>query len=120
MSYLHCHTKDCNWSQDDFYSKSYNPLTKIWSDIKWLWKPKITSVDKYIVKDLLAYSNVPVYEFKRNVKGQFYFFSWNWLLLEIVKDIKLAFKQKWWTYNSFKKDIKAVCPKCKQRNFDID
>ena len=27
MSYLHCSNKKCPWSQDDFWSESYNPFT---------------------------------------------------------------------------------------------
>ncbi len=117
MAYLHCHS--CDWAQDDFYSKSYNPTTKIWSDIKWLWKPRIIDLENFIVEDLIKYTHVPI--IKKKSGHQYKFFSWNWLLLEIVKDVKLALKQKWWTWESWQKDKKAaVCPKCGDRNFDID
>ncbi len=122
MSYLHCHTKGCNWCQDDFYSKRYNPFTKIWDDIKWLWKPKKIDMDKFIYDDLVKYTHIPVFIFKKE-RTKYIVFSWNWLLLEIVKDIINGFKQKWWTYKSFKKDYdkgKAKCPKCGLKNFDID
>lgn len=122
MSYLHCHTKGCGWSQDDFYSKRYNPFTKIWSDVKWLINPKHMKMDDSIVKDLIKYTKIPVYKIATE-RNQITVFSWNWLLLEIVKDIKVAVETKWWTYKKFKKDYdagKALCPKCKQNNFDID
>lgn len=119
MSYLHCHS--CDWSQDDFYSKGYNPITKIWSDIKWLWKPRMIKFDSMFVKidakELMKYTHVHIF-FKNNKC-----FSWNWFLLEIIKDLKIGLKQKWWTYKSWKKDKDngvAKCPKCGQVNFDID
>ncbi len=121
MAYLHCHTKGCSWSQDDFYSKSYNPITKIWNDIKRLYIPKYIKFDcmfvKYDVPILQEYTGIKV-KFKNNKC-----FSWSWLLLEIIKDIKTAFKMEWWTYKSWKKDKdigKAKCPKCGLVNFDID
>lgn len=121
MAYLHCHTKGCGWSQDDFYTKGYNPLTKIWSDIKWHIKPRTIKFDDYFVKDdalrLQKYTGVKLW-FKGNKC-----FSWNLLVLEIVKDIKVALKMKWWTYKSWKKDYDkgiAKCPKCGLVNFDID
>lgn len=143
MSYLHCHS--CDWSQDDFYSRWYNPLTKIISDIKWLWRPRMICFDSYFIKhdavDLMKYTGVRVkfyklmlpsiseYRVMKPILGIYmdsisrdFCFSWKWLLLEIVKDIKIVMEQKWWTYKSFKKDYDkgAVCPKCGNRNFDID
>jgi len=117
MSYLHCHS--CDWSQDDFWHKKYNPLTKIWDDIKWLWKPRMIGMDIDIVKDLNKYTHVLIIQ--KRVRHEYKIFSWNWLVLEFVKEIKILFQQKWWTYKSWQrhKDT-AVCPKCKKRNFDID
>ena len=124
MSYLHCHTKGCGWSQDDFYSWRYNPATKIWDDLKQLWKPRIIRRDGYLIDDLVKYTIVPIIIFKNKKKGDYQVFSWNWLILEIVKDIKLGVTTKWWTQKSFKKAYdkgKAFCPKCKKSNmFDID
>ena len=119
MAYLHCHS--CDWSQDDFYTKRYNPLTKIWDDIKWLWKPKIISLQQDIVDDLVGYTHVPVLRWQDSDWSGYRFFSWNWLLLELVKDIRVAYRTKWWTWKSWKKARDtAVCPKCGDRNFDID
>lgn len=122
MAYLHCHTKNCGWSQDDFYSFKYNPFTKIIEDIKWLWKPRMVEWDSMFVKTdaetLQKYTGVKV-KFTNNKC-----FSWSWLWLEIVKDLKNGFiDTKWWTYKSWKKDMnngKAKCPKCGKVNFDID
>ena len=119
MSYLHCHTKDCSFSQDDFYSKSYNPFTKIWSDIKWLITPKFLKMDFGWIQtmgEISAYTHVPLLKIKSRC------FSWNLLIVEIVKDLKVALEMKWYTYEAWKKDYDggAVCPKCGKRNFDID
>lgn len=118
MSYLHCHS--CDWSQDDFYSKTYNPITKIIDSIKEYIRPRIIEWDSGFIRNdfpkLVKYTHVPVIIINNKC------FSWNWMLLDIVRDFKSMFKQKWWTYKSFKKayDKGAVCPKCGKRNFDID
>jgi len=102
MAYLHCHTKGCHWSQDDFWHRKYNPLTKLWSDIRWLWKPRMMKFD-------------------REAYGRLHIFSWHALVLEIAKEAHNVCQMKWWTWESWKraKDT-AVCPKCGQRNWDID
>jgi hypothetical protein len=114
--YLHCHS--CDWSQDDFWSKHYNPMTKIWDDIKWLWKPRIISFDIHTINDLKKYTHVPVFTWGKSYQRCF---SWNWLILQFVKEYKNAKSQKWRTLKSWNKyKDTAVCPKCKKKNFDID
>lgn len=121
MAYLHCHTKGCGWSQDDFWAKGYNPLTKTWSDIKWLIRPRMLELDTWLVDDLTKYTGVWMWRFKAEFSGQARVFSWQWLLLELKREIKCIRKQKWWTWESWKKDkATAVCPKCGLRDFDID
>jgi hypothetical protein len=123
MAYLHCHTPKCGWEQDDFWSWKYNPVTKIWNDITWLIRPRIIELDEWIIDDITKYTYVPVRRFVAQ-KGQFRVHSWNWLLVEIVKDIKIAAQQKWWTWKSWErawtKKIKPVCPRCGKQCFDID
>lgn len=64
MSYLHCHTKGCGWSQDDFYSKRYNPFTKIWSDIRFFWKPRMIEWDSMFARkempNIMKYTGVSI------------------------------------------------------------
>ena len=145
MAYLHCHTKDCGWSQDDFWDKSYNPFTRTWNDIKWLWKPKWIGLDKWIIDDMTEYTGVKVKvrEIKKEMSEEsalkssrsaqnrndlysttyyeFQVFSWQWLWLELVAEWKNIQHMKWWTWKSWKKARdNAVCPKCGERNFDID
>ncbi|MFW6001851.1 MAG: hypothetical protein ACOCQD_00765 [archaeon] len=100
MAYLHCHT--CDWEQDDFWDKRYNPITKLWRDFKEFGRPRFINIDL-------------------EGKGCKDVFSWRILWWEIKKEIKVVYGMKWWTYESFKKDREnAVCPKCGDQNFDID
>lgn len=140
MAYLHCHA--CGWEQDDFWTWRYNPLTKLWDDVKWLARPRIMEMDSWIVEELTEYTGVHVWRFKHKEKSEdskkdwknddkvivnlnkhscARVFSWDWLFLEAVKEWKLFRRQKWWTMKSWKKHRDtAVCPKCGQRAFDID
>ena len=133
MAYLHCHTKDCGWSQDDFYSfkfdkrklffiGGYNPISKILDSIRSYIKPRMIKWDRHFVNydavELQKYTKIKI-RFNENNEC----FSWNWLILEIVKDIKNAKNMRWWSYKSWKKDMdkgKAKCPKCGKVCFDID
>jgi len=119
MAYLHCHS--CDWSQDDFWSKRYNPLTKLRDDFKWLWRPQMWGMDEFIVSDLTRLTHVPVWRFRSPSGVGLQVFSWNWLILEIVKEIIIFRRQRWWTHAAWKRDQDtAVCPKCGDWNFDID
>ncbi len=118
MAYLHCHS--CDWSQDDFYTRGYNPLTKIWNDIKWTCKPSIIEFDDWIVLEAKTHNLIPIKIFKAR-RGLAKVFSWNWMLIELERDIRSFIHTEWWTWDSWKKaKDKAVCPGCGDRNFDID
>lgn len=108
MSYLHCHTKGCGWSQDDFWN---------WKFTFKFWKPRAFGYNpiSLIIDDIRIWIK-PSYVKTDNGK----IFSWMLMCKEIRRHSKRVFTQKWWTYKSFKKDVKAVCPKCKKRCFDID
>ena len=112
MAYLHCH--NCDWAQDDFWTWRYNPIICFWSDIKWLWRPRFFKLDNWFIEELSRYTNVPVFNFNGKV------FSWNWLILEFIKNLKVFLKQRWWTYKSFVKDPNKICPKCSSKSLDID
>lgn len=97
MAYLHCHTKACGWSQDDFWDRKYNPLTKLWTDIRFFGFPRIIKNEGHRT------------------------FSWTILILEIAREVRNFYKMKWWTFESWRKArATAVCPKCGLRNWDID
>jgi hypothetical protein len=124
MSYLHCH--NCDFSQDDFYNKNYNPFSKIWFDVKWLWKPEFIKFhERGLIAHISKYTHIPVF-IGISKKGVESVFSWNWLLVEIVKDFKLWWKMKYPTYKSWQKAIKKNdgnwprCPECDALELDID
>lgn len=121
MAYLHCHTKNCNWSQDDFYINRQEN-TAIFGRCEVHIKPRMIKWDRHFVNydavELQEYTKIKI-RFNENNEC----FSWSWLILEIVKDLKNAKNMRWWSYKSWKKDMdkgKAKCPKCGKACFDID
>lgn len=122
MAYLHCHTPGCEWSQDDFHTKNYNLFTKTKSRFKWLGKPKMIGWDSWFVAheavELQDYTHIKVWFNKKNEC-----FSWNWLLLELVSNLKAQRNMKWKTYKAYQKALEkgtAVCPRCGKVCWDID
>lgn len=137
MAYLHCH--ECGWSQDDFWrlfvyhnyncqgewrrklALGYNPISKLISSIKWLWKPRWVYFDSWAFNDFMRYVGFIVRN-KKTEKGV-RVFSWSWLMVEIVKEWKIFREQKWWTYKSYLRDKEkgiATCPKCGNKALCID
>lgn len=107
MAYLHCHTKGCGWGQDDFWTPSYNPLTRLRARVRWYWKPRMvnfgTNTDAGMIT--LCYRT----------------FSWCELARDIFKIGRGAWRMKWPTWKSWKRArTNAKCPNCGQNNFDID
>ena len=90
--------------------------------IKFYIKPRMIKWDRGFVMceavELQEYTKIKI-RFNENNEC----FSWSWIILEIVKDVKNAKNTKWWTYKRWKKDFdnkKAFCPKCGKTCFDID
>lgn len=110
MSYLHCHTPDCKWSQDDFWDWKFT--FKFW---KWKSRPFGYNPLSLIIEDISEYSYPRFISDGKNKE-----FSWFIMLSQIKRHAKRIFTQKWWTYNSFKKDVDAKCPRCGKIDFDID
>ncbi len=128
MAYLHCHTKGCDWSQDDWWSfkickggywslpfikigMKYNPISVLLSYIftkRGYWYPRRIGMDR---------------EWAHENNCRIDPHSW-WLAWKAFTRMFKRFKnQKWRTYESWKKDLdngKAVCPNCGLVNFDID
>jgi hypothetical protein len=102
--YVHCHNPKCSFSQDDFWSRRYNPATVLWSDIRYYSRPYMTNI---------------------NERGR-YLFSWFHLARCFWWRLSAPFRQKWWTHASWKKAIKnnggrwPNCPKCGKHELDTD
>ena len=128
MAYLHCHTKNCGWSQSDFWTLRYNPITQLLEATKWLLRPRTIILNSWLIKDLQEFTGINLKAKAAQPKGPEGIqpkvqavHSWRLLRLEAVKILKPARQQQWWTYNLWKKAAKpAVCPQCKTSNFDID
>lgn len=126
MSYLHCHTKGCDWSQDDFWSWDWSGLKRFW---KWKYRPFGYNPFSLILEDIASYwmprrINFDKWWAEEHKCSRTDPHSWWLIRREIIKDLKKFKYQKWWTYDSWKKDYdagKAVCPDCgRSDQFDID
>ena len=126
MSYLHCHTKKCYWSQDDFWSWHWSGLLKFW---KWKYRPFGYNPFSLILEDIASYWKPRYIEYDSQWAKEAGFkssrvFSWHMLWRELIRDGRKLFTQKWWTEKAFKKDYKAgkaFCPDCGcSDQFDID
>jgi len=65
MAFLHCHTPNCNWSQDDFWSKDgYHPFRKDIVDwwIECIFKEKVY-LDKFLAER-------PAFRLERTARSQ--------------------------------------------------
>lgn len=99
MAYIHCH--NCDYSQDDFWSWRYNPIRRLLGEIRWLWIPRMIVIEYRV-------------------------FSWVWLARCLRWRLTAPFRQRWWTYASWKRAIAKnggrwpACPKCKQHRLRID
>lgn len=129
MAYLHCHTKDCGWSQDDFWEYKftwkawkqfftfqwqkrpfgYNPFSILLEDIAIWGKPRRIKMDSQWLKD-------------NNCKGNTVH---SWFLLrkgfKRYRNVKKEMVYK--TSNDWKEardNGSPVCPKCGKANWDID
>ena len=103
MSYLHCHS--CRWEQDDFWDiNGYTPLREDY--IQWL--------RECLFKDFVQTTD---YETEMNITlpGKEH------VARELEKVARIVRRHKWTTFDNWKRDKNtAVCPKCGQRNWDID
>jgi len=116
MAYLHCHSLNCDWSQDDFWQENgYNPFRQdIVNDLKdMLFKDKIYFDMNFFDenRDLLwsrDYNGV-------YCKGTDYV---AWLLARKSRSVKGMVIRTWKEWQEVKESF--VCPQCGKRNLDID
>ena len=114
-AFLHCHTPNCNWSQDDFWEiGKYTPFRKdIIEDMeKNLFKDKI-----YMDRWYLEEYSIPHH---KDNKG-YYCKGTDLVAAKLEKKAKNIRNMLVRTFEEFKtnKD-KLVCPKCGKQNWDID
>ena len=108
MAYVHCHTKNCGWSQDDFYHEDYNPAKYLESWNNYLFGKDSHRLDKQFSDDAqFLKENGPITT--REV-----------LAREYEKFAKHIRTMKWVTWDQFRADPNKICPKCGSENLDID
>lgn len=94
MSFVHCH--GCNWEQDDFWNKSYNPVRYfLKNDLPVYIRPRMMNTDP------------------KTAYGRTH--SWMMLLRCIWKWTRRVYTQVWWTYEAWREDVKTGrggCPNC--------
>jgi hypothetical protein len=107
MSYLHCH--NCGWSQDDFWTKSYNAIRFLLN-----WEEELLN-DKFFQK-------FPGDSQWKKEKGDITYQEA--IAQELEKHARTIRHMKWRTREEFDKDRHieiAACPNCgSKKDFDID
>jgi len=115
MAFLHCHTPNCNWSQDDFWDENYTPVRQeIMKDLnKQLFKEKIY-FDKEFFED-----NPSLLQFQ-DEKG-FYCTGTDYVAWDLERRAKRIRNMLVKTYDEFKEQKDTLkCPKCGKQDWDID
>lgn len=106
MAYLHCHS--CDFSQDDFWSETYNPVKSFQDDLK---DPFFSDLDRVIGMDSGWLEN-----------NGYEYITHRGLILHHLKQI--ASRIKGMVYRTMEeyqeKNPERICPVCGKRDLDID
>jgi hypothetical protein len=120
MSYLHCHGPNgdrsgCHWSQDDFWTETYNPGTKITED----YNNFIKDPERKIYFDMNWIQEAGI-KWGKDETGYFVMAK-DLFIWELEKEILNVKNMKVYTYEQWDKVIKDwKCPKCGSKHWDID
>jgi hypothetical protein len=121
MAYVHCHT--CGWTQDDFWSKKYNPVRSILKHDMYLLRSQYIRVDLYYVQHTKL---TLLLRLTTRVDGKYYAHSWLLLWRSLRRCCKLLPAQVWWTQASWQRAIAKNhnrypnCPACGDDTLDVD
>lgn len=110
MSYLYCH--NCGWSQDDFWSDSYNPITFLEKNYKkdLLEEP----LDKIVGTKEIRYKN-GCETYNEKITNRDLIIEEMLCLIENIKEMKYR------TFEEFKeKNPNQKCPYCGQKTLGVD
>lgn len=110
MAYLHCHTEGCEFSQDDFWSEDYNPITFMEKNSK----------DELLTYDLDAKVKFDQYWLDENGYSDGItrreLIAW-----EMERKAQRIRNMKYRTFEEYKeKNPEGICPKCGKKDLDID
>ena len=102
--YVHCHQRGCGWSQDDFYTESYNHASYLET-----WNNFLFGTDRNKLNNIFSstqqWDNITVRE---NIAREYENFA------QRIRNMK------WMTYEDFKNDKNPICPNCGSSDLDID
>lgn len=90
MAFIHCNF--CDWQQDDFWTRRYNPIRRFLTVLNDYWYPRIVHFDK------------------RESYGDI--FSWQVAILETLRIIRNTHKMEWYTYRAWRESPMRGCPRC--------
>ena len=117
--YLHCHS--CDWSQDDFWEPNgYNPFRK---DLVNNLRENLFKERIYLDRNFFEEANEGqdgVLPYQEDING-WYCSGTDYVAYELyckLKSVKNMAVKTWEQWNIVK-DV-FVCPKCGQKNLDID
>ncbi len=116
MAYLHCHTKNCGWSQDDFWDENYNPVN--FSQDSDLFKNLMSDKLYFLDENSLKEMGIKYYKDEGN---KIYFYGGDYVIWKLQRRINRISRMIVKTYKEFleRKDT-LKCPRCGLQNFDID
>jgi len=116
MAYLHCHTKNCHWSQDDFWDASgYTPFR---DDIIAYLKKLLFEDRVYMDSEFAA--ERPDILWNRDDKG-IWCRGTELVASELERKARNIRKMVFRTEAEWRvARSSAVCPECGQRNFNVD
>ena len=126
MAYLHCHTKDCCWSQDDFWDYRFTKQAWIrFLTFQWQRRPFGYNPFSILLEDIAGnikprYFNMDSYWAKENGLKSSKVHSW-WFIPRAFKRYRrvkrdMLFK----TWDEFQANKTTPCPNCGKVNWDID
>ena len=109
MSYLHCHS--CNFNQDDFWHKGYNPI-KYLQD----WTDQLFREDFYEDRGMDSNWKEEIgYGRDQKVTTQ------ELLAHELERSAKVIREMRYRTLEEYRaKNPEGICPKCGKKDLDID
>ena len=119
MAYLHCHTKDCGWSQDDFWSSEEGEYSPFRPDLmrdlqKALFKEKVY-FDKWAIDEMGIINNRGKDDNGYWVNGREFVINRLEAKVRSIRNMIARTEDEW----KEKKDT-LTCPKCGEQNWDID
>ena len=122
MSFAHCHSCPCPWSQDDFWDiNRYHPFRR--DDIDWLigiLKDGISGKKRQLKFDSGFITDHPGIKYTKSEDGYYLIDFRDFLAMELRKKANNIERMHWPSYDDFQNDTDKTCPMCGSKYLDID